>query len=239
MLRSRGVTQAWVGSFDALLHEDPAAVNSRLAAQCAAIERQFLVPFGVVNPTLPDWEEDLRRCDQVHGMPGIRIHPNYHGYKLDNPRCVQLFEQVQQRGLIVQIAVQLEDARTQHPLVQVPQVDLGPLDALVEDHPKLRIVLLGALRHVDALRPEVLQRLTAGGNVTLDIALLEGIGALGRLVEVVGHEAVLFGSLSPLYYFEAARLKLRESALPGVVAQAVQGGNARRLLKAGQGDTRH
>jgi hypothetical protein len=45
---------------------------------------------------------------------------------------------------------------------------------------------------------------------------------------------VLFGSHAPLFYFEAALLKLKESALNAAQLRAVREANARRLLPPGQ-----
>ena len=226
-LRSRRVVQAWAGSFDALLHRDVAAINLRLKAECSEHGDGCLIPFGTVNPRLPDWEEDLRRCQEEHGMPGIRLHPNYHGYTLDDPDFARLLDRAAERRMIVQIALTMEDERTQHPLVQVPHVDARPLAAHARRLPGLSLVLINAFR---SLRAVALGPLAETGNVSFDIAMLENVGGVSDLIRRVPASRVLFGSHAPFYYVDSATFKIREAALEDEHLEAITAGNARRIL---------
>lgn len=229
-IKRLGVTEAWAGSLDALLHRDLGAVNERLVSGCRAHGAGLMWPFGVVDPLLPDWREELRRCHEVHGMAGIRLHPNYHSYTLNDPAFAELLSEAAGRGMVVQIALKMEDERTVHPLLKdLPTVDPGPLAGLLARLPAARIVLLNALGNVLS---EPLKRLLATGQVWVDIATLEGLAGLERLVTQVGHEHLLFGSYAPVFYAEAAHLKLKESALTPEHGEAVRHGNARGIVGA-------
>lgn len=231
-LADSGIQQAWAGSFDGLLHKDIAAVNHRLAKACQAAASGRLLPFGSINPTLPDWEEDVRRCAEEHQMPGIRLHPNYHGYTLADERFKKLLELAKRHRLIVQIAVKMEDERTQHRLLRVDPVDVMPLLPRLKDRPDLPIVLVNSLR---TLRPDTLGQLAAAGNVHFEISMQEGVGGITKLLQQVPLDRVLFGSHFPFFYLESALLKLRESELAQFQLSAITTDNAQHLLDSRNG----
>ncbi len=225
--KRRGVKQAWAGTFEGLFHRDLSAANARLAKACETAGAGFLLAFGSVNPAAPGWREDLRRCHEVHRMPGIRLHPNYHGYSLADAAFLDVLRGAQERKLIVQLALNVEDDRTRHPLLQVPPLDPSPLTRAVEAVPDLRLVVLNRMR---APAGDALKALAASG-VYFDLAMIEAVGCAGDLMAAVSPRRVLFGSHAPLQYFEAALLKLKESGITGEQEAAITSGNAQRLLK--------
>ncbi|HEX2522753.1 MAG TPA: amidohydrolase family protein [Terriglobia bacterium] len=226
-LQKQKVSQAWVGTFEGIFHKDIAGANARLVRDCDAYGPGFLLPFGSINPSLPDWQEDVRRCDQEHQMRGIRLHPNYHGYKLADPAFAELLKLAAARGLIVQLALCMEDERTQHPLIRVAPVDLGPLADLVEAEPKLQLVLLNCYPQ---LQWDQVTKLASNHNVYFEISMVERAGGVAHLIKRVGLERVFFGSHYPLFYFESALLKVREAGLSREEERALFEGNAQRLI---------
>jgi predicted TIM-barrel fold metal-dependent hydrolase len=226
-LQSSNVTQAWAGSYEGLLHRDIAGVNERLRDACGRSDG-LLIPFGTIDPTLPDWEDDVRRCHEIWQMPGIRLFPNYHGYALDDPQFERLLQLAGERKLIVQIAVKQEDPRTQHRLLSVPDVDVLPLKSLAAKYPGTRIVLLNALMSTSADQQAALAAL---GNISFDIATLEGVGGITRLMKSVPADRILFGSHAPFFIWQSAELKLKESELPQPVIEQIRHENAAALLE--------
>jgi len=234
-LKKHRVIEAWAGSFEALLSKDMNGVNARLAAECREHGPGFLIPFGSVNLAWPDWQEDVRRCHEVHKMPGIRIYPGYQPFDLDHPGMESLVKMSAERGLILQVVFGMEDPRVHHPIINVGPVTFGPLLKAVKGMPSAKVELL---HFSSSSQGEDLSQFMAQTNTVMDISRLEGNGAVGRMIgSIMGLpsarvpvERIVFGSHAPYFPVETAILKLIESPLDLQQLQAILQGNARRLL---------
>jgi predicted TIM-barrel fold metal-dependent hydrolase len=236
-LRHHRITKAWAGNFEALFSKSINEVNARLAQECRVNGEGILIPFGTVNLAWPDWEEDLRRCHEVHLMPGIRLYPTYQTFDLNHIEFPRLMRQATDRGLIVQIVGDMDDSRVHHPIVLTREVSFDPLINIMKKIPQAKVQLLSWNERVNS---ELLKKLVAETSVVLDISWLESTGALGRLIEgnpwsgpetPVPVERLLFGSHAPYFPVEASIIKLFESPLTLEQMQAVMNVNARRFIK--------
>jgi predicted TIM-barrel fold metal-dependent hydrolase len=172
---------------------------------------------------LPDWQDDIRRCHEEHGMPGLRLHPNYHGYQLDDARLDALWSEAADRSLLVQVAAAMEDERTQHPLVRVPTVRLDPLAAILKARPKLRVVILNVNPRPGS---EPWKSLFASGRAWVDTAMLEGIAAVEKFVSGFGAGRLVVGTHAPFYSLHGPALKLQESIISDRDRRAITDDNA-------------
>jgi predicted TIM-barrel fold metal-dependent hydrolase len=222
-LRWLGVTEAWAGSFEGLLQRDIAAVNQRLVDVCD--QHDELVAIGSINLELPGWQDDLRRCVDQHDMPGIRLHPNYHGYTLSDRRFERLLELASSSGRLIQIAAAMEDTRTQHAKIQVADVDLAPLASLVRGHDRAKVQILNSRP-----RGELLEKLAEVSGLYFDVARVEGTDGIRRLVRSVPAGRVLFGSHAPFLIPEAAMIRTHESDLAETELRSLLSGAARAVI---------
>lgn len=218
----QGVTEAWVGSFEALLHRDIAGVNSRTARHCAGSRR--LRAVGSLHPGLPSWKDDLRRCAEHHGMQVLRLYPNHHGYTLADPLFCEVLEACVEARLAVQVVAQMEDARTQSPLMQLPAVDLKPLAKAMEKVPEVRLMVLNANATM------ITTSLRGCSRAWIDIAMIEGVAGVENILRSWPEAQVCFGSHAPFFYWEASSLKMKESILSTSQSNAVKAANARQWL---------
>ena len=234
-LRKHRVIEAWAGSFEALLSKDMSGVNTRLADECRTQGPGFLIPFGSVNLAWPDWGDDVRRCHEIHQMPGLRIYPGYQPFDLGHPAMESLVKMTAERGLILQVVFGMEDPRVHHPVINVGPVTFAPLLKAVQNTPNAKVELL---HFSGSSQGEDLSQFMTKANAVMDISRLEGNGAIGRMIgsitglssSRVPVERIVFGSHAPYFPVETGILKLIESPLEVQQLHAIMQGNARRLL---------
>jgi predicted TIM-barrel fold metal-dependent hydrolase len=224
-LRAVKVTQAWVASFEGVFHKDVAGVNAQLAEACRG--SAMLKAVGVVNPRVPDWADDIRRCRETHKMHAIRVYPNYHGYAVDDADFVQLLKLAAEAKLLVQLVVKMEDERTHHSLIKVKDVDLSMLPKAVAGIDGLKLQLLNCPFPASN---EALVPISRSGKVNFEFAMQESVGAIAKLIDRIGIDRVLYGSHFPLFHAESAMLKMKESALAKDAELAVRRENAQKLV---------
>jgi len=227
LMDAKGISEAWVASFECVLNRESKTANIALA-ESTERHSDRLRPFATVNPNFPGWEADLAFYLDDLGVAGVRTYPNYHGYELDHPGFGELLDAVRQRGAPMEVAVRVADERMHHPLVKVPAVDLTRVPAGWPASADAEIVFVNVRQN----EFRAVAGLADGReNVRVEISHAEGIGGVGGLFDLFAETQVLFGTHAPLLYPDSALLKLREADLTEAQLEALCFRNAARVLK--------
>lgn len=183
-----------------------------------------IVSFGTLHPLQTDWREEIARL-VADGIPGIKFHPDYQGFFVDEFRLLPMYRALADAGLIVLFHAGID-------IGVPPPVHCPPdrLARLLDAVPDLTVIAahMGGYGQWDAVEQHLL-----GRSVYLDTAYsLSDLGA-ERMVAMIhrhGADRVLFGTDSP-WTDQAAEIA-GISALPLTEEErtAVLGKNARQLL---------
>ena len=76
-------------------------VDDEFVAQYVAQHRDRMLGFLSVDPTQPDWEEELREGRERFGMRGIKLLPMYAGFRPDEARLDPLWKYATEKSLPV------------------------------------------------------------------------------------------------------------------------------------------
>lgn len=229
LMDRKRIERAVVSSASAITYRNAQAGNEEVAAQVAR-HGDRLVPFAVLNPAYAGWRDDFKICHEQFGMKGLRLYPHWHNYRLNSPACVDLVHAAAALGMAVSIPIRVEDRRQQSWLVDIADVGHDEIAGLVQAAPEARFLLVSG----SGFTGSVLGRKNNGlpANYAIDIALLtvEPPNELGRLIENLGADRVVFGTGMPFHYPDPAQVKLDLLDAPEAVKEKIRSGNARRLL---------
>ena len=190
----------------------------------AVNQLEGMTGFGSVYPLAPDALDTLDRIAAL-GLKGIKLHPEYQSFDVDDPRVLPVYEKASRLGLITVFHCGVDISYGSGPVRTTPERMHNILDCF--SAPVVASHLGGWLQW-----GEVLEHL-AGTDIYLDTAFLYGRIPHQLAVQIVQkHDArrILFGSDSPWSEIEHELHLVRSLKCSPEREAAILGGNAARLL---------
>lgn len=191
-----------------------------------AIERNEpgIVAFGSVHPRSEDWEPELERLAEA-GIKGVKLHPEYQSFYVDDPIMLPIYRKIAELGLIVVFHAG-EDPGYPPPVHLTPERILRVADVL----PQNRTVLahMGSRGYL-----EDVAKLLKDTEFYYDTAFCYEEHDPSQMVDIIlehGYEKILMASDSPWESQGAGVDTINRLALTSEQRQAILGENAARLL---------
>jgi len=206
LMDAKRIDKAVVSSAGAITYRNAQPGNEEVAS---AVERyrDRLIPFAVINPAYAGWEDDFKRCHHL-GMKGLRLYPKWHNYGLTNESCLRLVDAASELEMVISIPIRVEDYRQRSWLVDVPDIPLEEIVALVRARPQAHFILLNGIGFVNS----PLGRRDSGlpANYVIEISRLSALldNEIGQLIASLGAEQLVLGTGMPFSYPDPALLKI-------------------------------
>ncbi len=156
-------------------------------------ESDRIIPFGSVHPDADDVFEELDRIKAL-GLKGIKLHPDYQGFIIDDKKMIPVYEKCAQLGLPV-IFHGGVDALSPDKIHAMPENTARAFNAV----PEMTMIIghLGGMLCWDDVEKYLVGQ---KGNLYFDTAYIAGYckkEQLERIIKNHGADRILFASDCP------------------------------------------
>ncbi|MEF2146015.1 MAG: amidohydrolase family protein [Desulfovibrionaceae bacterium] len=223
-----GILPIGTGTVEDLLERETKAGIDRVFLHTAATDPSQVIPannwaihlsetypeieaFGTMHPEYDQPERELERLERK-GIRGIKLHPDFQGFRLDDPGFFELMEMINDRFLLM---VHVGDTLPPEQNPSCPR----KLAAILHAFPKARIIAahLGGYQHWDYV-PEHLCGLDVWMDTSSALPFMTD-AQIKAILDNHPRERILFGSDYPLFdpcealYRLQTRLNLTDTEL--------------------------
>ena len=209
LMDKNGIDKAIVSSINAIFYKNCHSGNEELAAETKA-HRDRLIPFATLNPEYPGWEDDLKQCHEGFGMPGLRLFPHYHNYRLDSGISLYMIRDATSRGMSIAVPIRVVDRRQRHWMDNVSDLAFSDVESALRECPEARFIVLNGrgFQNSGLVRDEDLK----SRNFLMEISRLSVVlqEEIPGLIKAVGPEKLAFGTGIPFKYPAPALLNTSE-----------------------------
>lgn len=190
----------------------------------ASIQNDRIFCFGSIHPDAEDAIDELDRIKNL-GLKGVKLHPDYEGFMMDDPKMFPIYDAISQLNLPVLFHTGYDPYS--------PDVVHAPPKAVAkvaQEFPKMTIIAahLGGMAQCDDSEEYLI-----GKNVYIDTAMASNFCTpeqMQRMIKKHGADKVLFATDCPWSTPEKEMAILNELKLSDEEKRMICSENAKKLL---------
>ncbi len=221
-----GVDISLISNLNGIFYKNTQKANEELYNEIHSDKKyaDHFIPFAIINPIYNGWKADFKVCRQEYGMKGLRLYPKYHGYDLNNPRCVELVKMARDHGMPVSFTLRMVDSRPSswHDIEE--EWSLSDVIPIIERVPDAKYMILNVANSTNLNKEEAAMLKKA--DAVLDTSG-RALSDMGVLIQTYGEEKLVFGTHSPMLDYCTGLLRI-ESLQPNEADE-----NAKEKMRSG------
>lgn len=190
----------------------------------AEAKKARIVAFGSIHPDYGEWKDELKRIKDL-GLKGLKYHPDYQEFFVDEKRMFPIYEEIFKMGFILLFHAGV-DIGLPAPYRCTPGRLLNVLKACPGG--KMIAAHMGGFEYWDDV-----EEYLVGEDIYFDTSYSVGwmdYTQTKKIIENHGYEKVLFGTDTPWALQRMEIEKIEKLGLDDNARNAILGGNACKLL---------